>query len=340
MEDDQQPLISSQHDIQILPSSLPSNPSETFHNSSYFATNPNRELPSPSEIRDRYIATTEYLERARPPPSIYPDQNLLVKWGTEITIAEGQCLYFLKQNLSSEINVPEIYAWRQEDGFTFLYMELIDGKQLDKVWDEVSEDERESICQCLKKMVSSLKRLKQGPEDRFIGSISRGPIRDIILSSPNLPPAGPFTTVREFHNWFDCLSRPREQRDHSPDPLRAHLLDDSEIVFTHGDLHPSNILISYPKKDDENGNLIKRDSGFVLSIIDWHQSGWLPEYWEGCKALWTAEVGGPWAAKYIPKFVNMAMLGPELVFKVNMYDRDIKGTHYDAWNWFVLKLGM
>ncbi|KAK6514937.1 hypothetical protein TWF506_007294 [Arthrobotrys conoides] len=324
--------MSSQSDIQIIPSSLPSNPSETFHDSSYFTTNPRLELPSPSEIRDRYNATTENPMVERPPPVIFPDQDLIVKWGTEISIAEGQCLYFLKRNLGGEINVPEIYGWCRDGGATFLYMELIDGKQLDAVWDGISEDERECICQRLEKMISSLRRLKQDPEDRFIGSISRGPIKDIIFSSPSLPPAGPFTTVRTFHDWFAYLPRPWEARDRSPDPLRAHLIDDSDIVFTHGDLHPSNIMISYPKN--------KENDEIVLTIIDWHQSGWLPEYWEGCKARWTAEIDSAWSEIYLPKFLKMGMLGPELVFKINMYDRDIEGTHYDAWNWFVLRLGM
>ncbi|KAF3183879.1 hypothetical protein TWF788_005351 [Orbilia oligospora] len=332
--------MSSQDDIQIVPSSLPSNPSETFYDSSYFTTNPNRELPSPSEIRDRYNATTEFPAFERPPPVMFPDRGLLVKWGTEVSIAEGQCLYFLKRNLSSEINVPEIFAWRQDNGFTFLYMELVDGKQLDAVWDDVSEDERDDICQSLKKMISSLRRLKQDPKDRYIGNISRGPSKDVIFSSSSTLAAGPFMTVRGFHDWFTSLRRPEGSRDRSPDPFRAHLIDDSDIVFTHGDLHPSNIMISYPRKGDNGNDILKEDSGLVLTIIDWHQSGWLPEYWEGCKARWTAEVRSSWSEIYLPKFVKMDMLGPELVFKINVYDRDLEGTHYDAWNWFVLRLGM
>jgi aminoglycoside phosphotransferase (APT) family kinase protein len=43
-----------------------------------------------------------------------------------------------------------------------------------------------------------------------------------------------------------------------------------EIVFTHGDLRPQNIMI-------KNGN--------VVAIIDWELSGWYPEYWEFAKAF-------------------------------------------------------
>ncbi|EPS37534.1 hypothetical protein H072_8777 [Dactylellina haptotyla CBS 200.50] len=296
---DEQEYIASSGEIQLVSSLLPSSDSETFYQSSYFSGNSSRDFPSPEQIRDLYFkkyAKEPNLTVHRPPPSIFPEQNLLVKWGTVITIAEGQCLYILREKLASNINVPEIYGWRRENGVTYIYMELVNGKQLDKVWDTLCESERES-------------------------NIARGPLKDIMFSSPYNPPAGPFATVRDFHDWFTQLSNPPEARDYTPDPLRAHLIDNSDIVFTHGDLHPSNILVSLEEEKDGTQR-------FVLTIIDWHQSGWLPAYWEGCKARWTAEVGGPWAQIYLPKFLEM--LGPEPVFKV--YDGDVDGTRYDAWN--------
>ena len=45
----------------------------------------------------------------------------------------------------------------------------------------------------------------------------------------------------------------------------------NEIVFTHGDLDPRNILV---------------EEGHVTGIVDWEQSGWYPGYWEYVKAMW------------------------------------------------------
>jgi hypothetical protein len=42
----------------------------------------------------------------------------------------------------------------------------------------------------------------------------------------------------------------------------------------------------------------------IVVIIDWHQSGWYPDYWEFCKAVFTAEIDGEWMDKYIPLFLN------------------------------------
>jgi thiamine kinase-like enzyme len=69
--------------------------------------------------------------------------------------------------------------------------------------------------------------------------------------------------------------------------------DDAEVVFTHADLHPSNIIVS---KDAESPK--------VLAILDWRQSGWYPDYWEFCKAAYTAEVHSEWMVVYLPTFLK------------------------------------
>lgn len=66
------------------------------------------------------------------------------------------------------------------------------------------------------------------------------------------------------------------------DPYRATLPDDGEILFTHADLHPSNILV------DENC------PSKIVAVIDWEQSGWYPDYWEFCKAEFTAVYASDW----------------------------------------------
>jgi thiamine kinase-like enzyme len=45
-------------------------------------------------------------------------------------------------------------------------------------------------------------------------------------------------------------------------------------VFTHADLHPSNILI---------------DRGRLSGIVDWECAGFYPEYWEFTKLMYGAE---------------------------------------------------
>jgi len=93
--------------------------------------------------------------------------------------------------------------------------------------------------------------------------------------------------------------------------MRSELPDDVAITFTHGDLHRSNIIVSLEGKGAPR----------VLAIIDWHQSGWLPAYWEFCKARWTTWIGEEWEVEYLPRFLEP-------------YKR------YDYWDFFALRLGV
>ncbi|KMU82144.1 hypothetical protein CISG_09580 [Coccidioides immitis RMSCC 3703] len=93
------------------------------------------------------------------------------------------------------------------------------------------------------------------------------------------------------------------------EPFRSELPDDAAISFTHGDLHRSNIMVS------------KSEPWRVVSIVDWEQSGWMPEYWEDRKAHFTSEWKGEWATKYLP-----------------MIPRQYESTE-EAWWWYTSSMG-
>lgn len=80
---------------------------------------------------------------------------------------------------------------------------------------------------------------------------------------------GPFDTEQEFNEFIL-----RDMVSIAPDLLRHYakfaLMDDHEIVFTHSDLAPRNILVK---------------GGRVAAIIDWEYAGWYPAHWEYCQAL-------------------------------------------------------
>ncbi len=124
------------------------------------------------------------------------------------------------------------------------------------------------------------------------GTVRREPLLDWIFVRSFSQPAGPFQTVSNFHNYYTLTIGPNtdrmDYRSLSPHPYRSMLPDDVPIVFTHADLHPSNIILS-PNK--ETGSR-------VATVVDWQQSGWYPAYWEYCKACWTTEIGPEWREKH------------------------------------------
>lgn len=140
----------------------------------------------------------------------------------------------------------------------------------------------------------------------LLGNIMRSPFYDRAFLSNFLSEAGPFASVHEFHEWFTFLPRRPMPDPHSIpiEPFRHELSDDSSIKFTHGDLHRSNIIIA----------------PYILAIVDWEQSGWLPEYWEARKAQYTVD-SEEWLTKYLPMIL------------------DQYASTADSWDWYTSSMG-
>jgi hypothetical protein len=146
-----------------------------FRESSFFKKpNAPLSLPTPTEVRE--VASHSENPRAklvtRPPPVTFPNLGLLVKYGTEVTLAEGQCLLFIRNTLSEVVPVPEVYGWCKDDDQVFIYMELVDGMTLEKSWDTMTEGEKTSVGQQLHDMVDALRGLKQYSWPPFIGKFN------------------------------------------------------------------------------------------------------------------------------------------------------------------------
>ncbi|KAG8760738.1 hypothetical protein FRC11_015015, partial [Ceratobasidium sp. 423] len=268
------------------PLALPSGESVVFQDSSFFRRNCSTLLPSPADVLAEAHRRSGGVKKFTPLPVHYPELGLTVKYGRRVYITEGQCLWAVKNLFGDEVPVPEVYGWTKEEGDTYIYMEHIPGDTLSERWDSLSDIDRQNICRQLRTMVTRIRTLELPPEGGFIGTISRQPLLDLAFTSSAAPPMGPFTSVTEFHDLFSKLPRPQNWGpNHPPHPFRENLPDDVPIVFTHGDLHRGNVIISSPAEGGRPR---------VKSIIDWGQAGWYPSYWEYCKARWTAPKGGEW----------------------------------------------
>ncbi len=151
---------------------LPNAENIEFKDSSYFEST-DAELPTPAQIRiDAPNRKRDHLRSSssRPPPVFYQELNLLVKYGSEITLAEGQCLWFIRHHLSKGVPVPEMYGWRKDGDETFLYMELINGDTLERRWNSLSERDRTAVCVQLSQMTSAWRGLRQESSPEFVGT--------------------------------------------------------------------------------------------------------------------------------------------------------------------------
>ncbi|KOS47034.1 hypothetical protein ACN38_g1999 [Penicillium nordicum] len=307
--------ICSQNElVRLTPSMIPDACNFDAKDSSFF--NRWSELPSPEEVRktteDHSLDNRKNLTYAgrhmKPPLAVFDHMGLVVKWGVLVNIHEAQSTYAVYHLLNGRVPVPEIFGWRTDGGEKFIYMQYVQGQTLEKAWDSLQLTDRDTIARELRTICDNLRQLEQDHSDKFIGNVMRKSIYDRVFAS-HTHEAGPFTTVREFHDWFIFLCRKPMRDPHSVpiEPFRYDLPDDNAIKFTQGDLHRSNIIISLCEPCR------------VLAIVDWEQSGWLPEYWEARKMEWTV------SDKEWPKY-------PPLI--LDQYKSTV-----EAWWWYVASLG-
>ncbi|RJE24837.1 Phosphotransferase enzyme family, partial [Aspergillus sclerotialis] len=213
--------------------------------------------------------------------------------GAQVRISEAQSAYAVHRFLKGRVPAPEVYGWRTDGDEKFIYMQYMHGQTLEESWDLLDYNERDTICRQLRAICNNLRELEQDPSDTFIGNITQSPLSDRVFPCNYLSEAGPFASVREFHEWFTFLPRRPMSDPHSIpiEPFCHELSDDSTIKFTYGDLHRSNIIIT-PCKPYH-----------VLAIVDWEQSGWLTEYWEARKAQYTVD-SEEWSTKYLPMILD------------------------------------
>ncbi|KAI1451421.1 kinase-like domain-containing protein [Annulohypoxylon moriforme] len=293
-----------------------------FPQSQYFTNHKSSEeriLPSPAQVRaaGRDPTNPATCSTTRPPPVKIPSLALLVKYGSQVSIAEAECLILVRKYLPS-VPVPEVYGWCEDDKQTFIYMELVEGRTLEDSWGQLSEEEKVSICSELRNMANAWRELPQRlfSDAPFVGHIGKRPLSDWIFINSCAPTAGPFEGVSQFHDWFtSSFGRTQKHPDlpRQPHPYRSQLPDDAPITFTHADLHPSNIIVSR----------LSSDATRVVSVVDWQQAGWYPAYWEYCKSRWSWSdaLGDSWANDYLPLILEHC-------------------TCYDYWDYFVGAYGM
>lgn len=208
-----------------------------FRESSFF-NKPNAQLslPTPTEVRE--VASRSGDPRAkranRPPPVTFPNLGLLVKYGREVSLAEGQCLLFICNALCEVVPVPEVYGWCKDDDQLFIYMQLIDGVTLEKRWDAMIEEERTSVCRQLHDMVDALRGVKQDSLSPFIGMFNfvrlilklrslYSIIKPFVTCLPNSPTRSCWQATTVGHHFYkQSLSNRRAIRQRLYFPRLVH----------------------------------------------------------------------------------------------------------------------
>lgn len=205
------------------------------------------------------------------------ETDIVVKYGWRINKTEADSLAFVAANTT--LPVPKLFGTYIHDGNTYIVMSRLPGKPPMKLLAGMSLAEINVITSDLKPMMDQLRALRvtEFSKESYIGSLGFQPCRDLMFRSGS-ESKGPFRTEEEMYEnivqrWTNSLFEP--MLENSIEYTRRLYRENSgnEILFTHGDLDPRNILV---------------ENGHVSGIIDWEQAGWYPEYWEYVKTMWGA----------------------------------------------------
>ncbi|KAJ5106383.1 hypothetical protein N7456_003058 [Penicillium angulare] len=220
------------------------------------------------------------------------DNNLVIKSG-DLKSQEAQTLRFIANNTT--IPVPKVHDDHWEDGRLMSFtMDYMPGKRLDEAWETLDSDQKLSIANELHSYLLQLRSLK----GEYIGAIDRG---KAFIGQIATIEGGPFDSEQQFNDFILGDIVPS-----APDMLRHYakfaLTNNHEIVFTHADFAPRNILV---------------DGGHVTAILDWEYADWYPEYWEHIQALrhlkpmpdWPEYMGLILPPKYEEEYIGMFFLG-------------------------------
>lgn len=169
-----------------------------------------------------------------------------------------------------EIPIPEPLGILKVGRMLYSFTAYVPGNAGDGIWGELSSSQKGMLKNELEYWFTKIRNLKNDTEMFGFHGVCVDNRHHSIVSTPGVP----ITTYSQFldfllqnphpnlsSEWFEYLKAKIFPEDILPE----------ELVFTHGDLYPRNLILS--------------EDGTLAGIIDWETAGWYPKNWEGIKAM-------------------------------------------------------
>lgn len=165
----------------------------------------------------------------------------------------------------TSIPAPRVVDVGEYNGTTCLVMTRLRGQMLDDVLHLMSYTERNRFADDLGFYVAQLEKIPNTAPFLFCNTLG-GPIIDHRIPDGS---GGPFHYESDFNNHLTS------HLGCSPAEIvgEQNLRHDHRSCFTHSDFHCTNLLV---------------DRGRLSGIVDWECAGFMPEYWEFTKAMYSA----------------------------------------------------
>ncbi|KAH7317052.1 kinase-like domain-containing protein [Stachybotrys elegans] len=202
---------------------------------------------------------------------LYPD-NTVVKFGKRTDLGEVAAL---RVAADAGLPVPHVRdTSTSSDGQRRISMGFIQGKTLDKLWSDMSVEQKKDFASQLRGLIEKMRSVPAPPN--YIGGCDGIEIRDTRSFSTFHAPA---CCDKNAFNEFLILNLLERIPPVMRTAFSRQLQTGHRIVLSHCDLAPGNIIV----KD-----------GKIEGLIDWEVAGWCPEYWEYVKFFDCFSAGHDW----------------------------------------------
>jgi hypothetical protein len=241
----------------------------------YFA--PPDKLPAPLPTVAEILASEQRMSSVRlrgPHPGVVRvGEHFIVKFGSDgrVPLREGENMLFVQQ--STSLKLPTVYALFKDEatGLNFIIQEYIHGRVLGEYWENADGSDKEAVATQLRKYWDELRSI---PSPGYYGGVWRQPTTEDIVTCRIVPEVPACETEEE---WTEIMLQNAERSVSTGSSHRFafyrrvfhSIFRGHDPVFTHGDPHPTNIIV----RDDK-----------TVVLIDWANSGWYPSYVEYCYA--------------------------------------------------------
>lgn len=244
--------------------------------------------------------------------------RIVVKIAPSLDLDEMRNLQYVHQHVPA-VPAPQCLGAFRSGRLSYFWMSRAEGVTLESVWPDLSCTLKRSVQQQLNAILIDLRATRRskgtvssddGGDKPRIGSFGSGVCKDVRIKERVCPRA-----VYDEADFNDFLCHdPVGTVQTVTRMARASMRDDHQIVMTHGDLHPRNIMVLLDDETKESSlaaaaaetDAAARDNDSrrirITALIDWENSGWYPEHWEFVKALTAGAARGPlvdWC-EYLP----------------------------------------
>jgi hypothetical protein len=225
-------------------------------------------LPDPVSVLSHRLKHGKVLHQVLSKWIVQITPSIVVKFAPGLDISEYQTMCHVWSH-GENIPMPEPLGAISIGSCNYIFMSYIYGDPLANLWSNLSLELKISIRSQLGEILQCLRKVPL--QSKYLGSgdppLCRDLRRHVRTSTRSI------SSEMEFKAFL--VSTHRELNPVYLDLITATPSTSHQIVMTHSDLRPENILVSLTPS-----NTIK-----ITGLVDWELSGAYPEYWEYVKAL-------------------------------------------------------